>query len=415
MKCYKVLLMIGSSRASERRLLKGVAAYSKLNGPWVFYREPPFYRKKPAQSPRDRMKTLPELLECGLDGVVAFAPNAAHVDAKIPPGFPTVILPVDEKVQGRCCIVEESGAVGRMAAEHFLERGFRHFAFCGFDHMYWSRVRQEGFVQRLAQAGFSVDVYDFPIQASHQPWEVEHVSMTNWLKSLPTPVALMACNDDMAQQVIEANRLVGARIPDEIAILGVDNDEMICDLNHPPLSSIAMNFEKVGFEASAQLHLQMMGKEASSLEISSGPTCVHTRQSTDILAVEDAVVADALRFIRQRASNVVSVQDVVAGISTSRRLLERRFRRAIGLSIYQEIQRVHIELASRMLAETNWHLPDIARRCGFSNSVHFGVAFKRVTHMTPEQHRRRTQEMAMPKVPGLGETRAPQLRVAECG
>jgi len=396
MKCCKVLLLIGSSRASERRLLKGVAAYSRLNGPWVFYREPPLYRKQSIQNPLDRMNMLPALLKSGLDGIVAFAPNAAEVEAKIPPGFPAVILPVDEKVQGRCCIVEEPGVVGRMAAEHFLERGFKHFAFCGFDHMYWSRVRQEGFVQRLAEAGFSVDVYDFPIQASRQPWEVEHVSMTDWLTSLPTPVGLMACNDDMAQQVIEANRLAGARIPDEIAILGVDNDEVICDLNHPPLSSIAMNFEKVGFEASQQLHLQMRGKKASSLEIFSGPTCVHTRQSTYSLAVEDPVVVDALRFIRQRASTVVSVQDVVAGISTSRRLLERRFRQAIGLSIYQEIQRAHIEQASRMLVETNWHLPDIARQCGFSNAVHFGVAFKRLTRMTPEQHRRKTQGMAAP-------------------
>ena len=380
--------------------MKGIAAYSKLHGPWIFYREPPFYRKTLGQNRPDRVKALPASLQSGLDGIVAFAPNAAEIDAEIPAGFPTVILPVDEKIQGRCCIVEETGAVGRMAAEHFLQRGFKRFAFCGFDHMYWSRVREEGFVQHLAGAGSSVDVYNFPIEASRQPWEIERISMTDWLKSLPKPVGLMACNDDMAQQIIEANKLVGARIPDEIAILGVDNDEMICDLNHPPLSSIAMNFEKVGFEASLQLHLQMTGKKPSSLEIFSGPTCIHTRQSTDILAVGDPVVVEALRFIRQNASAMVSVQDVVAGISTSRRLLERRFRQAIGWSVYQEIQRVHIELASRMLAETNWHLPDIALRCGFSNSVHFGVAFKRLTHMTPEQHRRKTQKMTLPKIAG---------------
>ena len=397
MKCYKVLLMIGSARASERKLLHGIASYSQLNGPWIFYREPPSYRKKTLSHRRGQIRTVPALLECShLDGIVAFAPNAADIEADIPPGFPAVLLPVDEKVQGRCCIVEEPDAVGRMAAEHFLERGFKQFAYCGFDRMYWSRVRQEGFVRRLAEAGFSVDVYNFPVEASRQPWEVGHASMTDWLKSLPKPVGLMACNDDMAQQIIEANKLARAHIPEEIAILGVDNDEMICDLNHPPLSSIGMNFEKVGFEAALQLHLQMRGKKASSLEILSGPTCIHTRQSTDILAVEDPVVVEALRFIRQRASAVVSVQDVVVGISTSRRLLERRFRQAIGLSIYQEIQRVHIEQASRMLVETNWHLPDIARQCGFSNSVHFGVAFKRLTHMTPEQHRRKTQGLAVP-------------------
>ncbi len=399
-KCYKVLLMIGSSRASERKLLQGIASYSKLNGPWIFYREPPSYRRKPVSSRHGLIRTVPPMVERSqLDGIVAFAPNAADVEADIPQGFPAVLLPVDEKVQGRCCIVDEPDAVGRMAAEHFLERGFKQFAYCGFDHMYWSRVRQDGFVRRLAEAGFSVDVYNVPVQASGQPWEVEHASMTDWLTSLPKPVGLMACNDDMAQQIMEANKLACAHIPDEIAVLGVDNDEMICDLNHPPLSSIGMNFERVGFEAAQQLHLQMRGKRPSALEILSGPTCVHTRQSTDILAVEDPVVVEALRFIRQRASTVVSVQDVVAGISTSRRLLERRFRQAIGLSTYQEIQRVHIEQASRMLVETNWHLPDIARHCGFSNSVHFGVAFKRLTHVTPEQHRRKTQGIAVPAMP----------------
>jgi len=389
--------MIGSSRASERNLLKGIAAYSQLNGPWVFYREPPHYRKPASQKAPDQMQRFPALLDRSLDGIVAFAPNAAQVEAAIPPNFPSVILPVDQTIQGRCSIVEESGVVGKMAAEHFLERGFKQFAFCGFDHMYWSRVRQEGFVRYLAEAGFSVDVYNFPIQASRRPWEVEHGTMTDWLKSLPKPVGLMACNDDMAQQIIEANKLVGANIPDEIALLGVDNDEMICELNHPPLSSIEMNFEKVGFESALQLDRQMRGEKVSQQEIYSSPSHIHARQSTDILAVEDPVVAAAIRFIRDRVSEVVSVQDVVAGISTSRRLLERRFRQAIGLSIYQEIQRVHTERARRMLTDTNWHLSDIACRCGFSNQVHFCVAFKRQTNLTPEQYRRRAQKMTLPR------------------
>ncbi len=391
--------MIGSSRASERNLLKGIAAYSQLNGPWVFYREPPQYRKPSAQNQPDRTQKLPALLDGSLDGIVAFAPNAADMEAMIPTGFPSVILPVDERIQGRCGIVEESGVVGKMAAEHFLQRGFKQFAFLGLDHMYWSRTRQEGFVGHLEKAGFSANVHNFPIQASSLLWEVEHRRMTDCLQLLPKPVGLMACNDDMAQQIIEANKVVGAHIPDEIAILGVDNDEMICELNHPPLSSIEMNFEKVGFELAFQLDRQMRGEEVTQQEIFSRPTFIHARQSTDILAVEDPIVAEAIRFIRNHVSSVVSVQDVVVGISTSRRLLERRFRQAIGVSIYQEIQRIHIERARRMLAETNWHLSDIASRCGFSNQVHFGVAFKRQTALTPEQYRRRAQKMTLPRVP----------------
>jgi LacI family transcriptional regulator len=163
---------------------------------------------------------------------------------------------------------------------------------------------------------------------------------------------------------------------------------MICELTHPPMSSIALNFEEAGYEAAAQLDRQMKGKKAAIDEIHLRPMYIHTRQSTDVLAVENPAVAEALRFIRIHAGDVLTVEDVVEAASTSRRLLERHFRRAVGAGIYQEIQRAHIERASRMLVETNWSLADVAQQCGFSNPVHFSVAFKRQRNLTPEQHRR---------------------------
>jgi len=169
----------------------------------------------------------------------------------------------------------------------------------------------------------------------------------------------------------------------------VDDDEMICELTNPPLSSIAMNAEEAGYEAAAQLDRQMKGQKPSLYEIHLQPTYLHTRQSTDVLAVEDPVVANALRFIRTHAGDVLSVDDVVEATSTSRRLLERHFRQTVGLSVYREIQRAHVERACQMLVETNWPLAEVATRCGFSNSVHFSVAFKRQMNLTPEQHRHR--------------------------
>jgi LacI family transcriptional regulator len=394
----RVLLMIGCSRASERGFLRGIARYSRFHGPWVFYRELPFYRKPPyrRQPKGERASARPQ--ERGFDGLIAFAANRVQLEGFIPRSFPSVVLPIEEKIPGYCSIVEEAYTVGRMAAEHFLDRGFTRFAFCGFDHMYWSRVRQEGFVRRLSEAGFMVHLYD-PPGPSTRAMEAEQTSMTDWLRSLPKPVGLLACNDDRAQQVVEANKTAGIRVPDEIAILGVDNDDMICELTHPPLSSIALNCEEAGYEAAAQLDRQMRGKKASIKEIYLRPTHVHTRQSTDVSAVEDTVVARAMHFIRTHAGDVLSVQDVVEAAAASRRVLERHFRRTVGAGIYKEIQQARIERACQMLVETHWPLEHIAERCGFSSVVHFGLAFKRHTGLTPLEYRRSS---TMP-------TRAPAL------
>jgi LacI family transcriptional regulator len=369
-------------------MLRGIVRYSRFHGPWILYREPPFYRMPPYCPQPRQARAVTRLQDHGIDGVIAFAANCAQLREFIPPGFPAVVLPIEDKTPDCCSIVEKDNAVGRIAAEHFLERGFTRFAFCGFDHMYWSRVRQEGFVRRLAKDGLTVRLYEPPGPPARVPWEAEQASMADWLKSLPKPVGLLACNDDRAQQVFEADKAAGVRVPDEIAILGVDNDDMICELTNPPLSSVAMSFEEAGYEAAAQLDRQMTGKEVSAGEIYLRPTHIHTRQSTDVLAVEDPAVAKALRFIRDHACDILSVDDVVEATAISRRLLERHFRQTLGISIYREIQRVRVERACQMLVETNWSLANIAEQCGFSNAIHFGVAFKRQMKVTPEQHRR---------------------------
>lgn len=356
----------------------------------MLFREPPFYRRPPYHVFPTDTRTPTQLRDQHIDGIITFIANQAQLEALIPHGFPSVVLPIEEKTPGCCSIVEKAGTVGQMAAEHFLDRGFTRFAFCGYDHMFWSRIRQEGFVRRVTQAGFTVHLYEPPGPSNCLTWEAEQISMAEWLASLPKSVGLMVCNDDRAQQVVEANKIAQRRIPDEIAILGVDDDDMICELTHPPLSSIAMNFEEAGYEAAAQLDRQMTSRRPPRKEIRLRPTYVHTRQSTDVLAVEDPIVIKALRFIRSRAAEVLSVDDVVEATSTSRRLLERHFKDVVGTSVYQEIQRTHIERACRMLVETSWSLTEIAGRCGFSNPVHFSIAFKRHVHTTPQQHRRRS-------------------------
>ncbi len=394
----KVVLALGTERKSGRAILRGIARYASLHTPWVFETEPPFYGKYPYIVGEDRRaRALTDLGDMGADGVIAFAVNKAQAEAFLSTGLPSVIVPVEDTVPGCCCVIEERYAVGLMAAEHLLNRGFKQFAYCGLNRTYWSRVREEGFAHRLNQVGYEPDVYCRDESSRQTSWGLEQRQMAMWLRSLPKPVGLMAFNDERAQQVLEAGKLADVRVPDEVAIVGVDDDDIICDLADPPLSSIAMNFDDVGYEAAHQLHLQMAGKKPSMWEIHQRPTHIVTRQSTDILAVEDKSVSTALRFIRSHAADMITVQDVVNAASVSRRLLERHFQRTLGRSVHKEIQRVHVERACELLLRTDWPLRQVAAQAGFSGSVHLGVAFKRVMKLTPQGYR----DQSMSQNPGI--------------
>jgi len=384
----KVVLALGAERKSGRAILRGIARFASLHASWLFETEPPFYGKYPYNAGADRReRALARLGDMGADGVIAFAVDEGEAQAFIPARLPSVVIPVEETIPGRCSIVEERYAVGAMAAEHLLNRGFKRFAYCGLNQTYWSRVREEGFAHRLGQAGFEPDVYRPKKPSSQTTWGAEQHRMAAWLRSLPKPVGLMAFNDERAQQVLEAGQLIEVCVPDEIAVIGVDDDDIICDLADPPLSSIAMDFENVGYEAARQLHRQMEGHQPSIWEIRQRPTHIVTRQSTDILAIEDASVSDALRFIRSHGADMITVQDVVNAASVSRRLLERHFQRALGRSVHKEIQRVHVERACELLLCTKWPLRQVAEKAGFSGPVHLGVAFKRVMRLTPQGYR----------------------------
>ena len=386
----KVILKLGAERKSGRAMLRGIARFSSLHHPWVFESEPPFYWKYPysvATGVSSRQKTLTWLRESDIDGIITFVLNEAHAKTLIPVGFPSVVIPVQETIPGRCNIIEERHAAGQMAARYLLERGFTRFAFCGLDHTYWSRVRREGFVNQLDVAGFKPVVYRPKKPSTKISWETEQRSLAKWLRSLPKHIGLMAFNDERAQQVLEASKLAEVRVPDEIAVIGVDDDDIICGFTDPPLSSIAINFEEVGYEAARQLHIQIEGAKPSAWEIYQRPMRVVTRQSTDIIAVEDKWVGDALRFIRAHSAEMITVPDVAEHVSVSRRLLERHFQQTLGRSIRKEIERCHIERACQLLDHTNWTAERIAEHSGFSSPVHFAVVFKRVMNMTPRQYR----------------------------
>lgn len=377
----KVVLLINPSRAHTRGLLKGIAKYSRLKGLWRFYRPLEYRERKGVQ------RLLPALKAIQPNGILMREPPER--DQIIKMSIPTVCFPyTTEKIANAANVITDHVSVGEMAAKHLLRRGLRQFAYCGFDDWWWSRLRGDGFRKTLAQAGCQISVYRLPREKSKRSWDKELPIIADWLVKLPRPMGLMACNDDRGELVIEACKMAGLRVPEEVAVVGVDNDEFICDLSSPPLSSIVLSVEKAGYEAAELLDKMMAAEQIARPEIYIRPTHVVTRQSTDILSIEDTDVAEAVSFIRQHAKMPIQVASVVEAVSLSRRVLEKRFRRALGHSIHAEIRRVRTELIVQMLAETEMPISEIADALGFPSVAHVSRYFRKEKGMSPLKYRR---------------------------
>ena len=213
--------------------------------------------------------------------------------------------------------------------------------------------------------------------------------MVDWLKSLPKPVGLMACNDYRGRQVIEACKTAGILVPEEVAVLGVDNDEVICNLANPPLSSIQLNVRRAGYEAAELLDKLMSDKEVTSQKIDVLPTHVITRQSTDIMAISDREVASALRFIRKHSREPIQVSDVARAVALTSRSLQRKFRSVLNRSVHNEISYARMERISQLLIETHLPISLIASEFGFSDVAHMARSFRKIKGTTPLAFRKK--------------------------
>ena len=380
-KIRKVILLITPSREFTRGLLRGIAKYSRIQGLWAFYR-PLDYRE-----PKGKERLLSLMKTWNPDGILMREPH--KIEEIIAMGVPTISCPYTRaKIPGMANIMTDHISIGKMAAKHLLERGFKRFAYCGFDDWWWSRKRGESFSKKVAKVGYPTYFYKQPRAKTKRTWDKELPIIADWLLTLPKPIGLMACNDDRGEWVIEACKVAGLNVPDEMAIIGVDNDHLICDLCNPSLSSIVLNVEKAGYEAAALLDKMMASEKVINYEIYVQPTHVVVRQSTDILAIDDPDVVAAVRFIRQHSKNVIQVNDVVNAIALSRRVLEKRFRSILGHSIHDEIRRVRVEQIIQMLAETEMSISEIAEVLGFPDVAHVSRYFSKEKGMSPLVYRR---------------------------
>lgn len=377
----RVAILVESSNAYGRGLLLGV--HDHLAG----YQAPRWMTFLPEHG--RGAPPLKALATWHVDGVIARVENDQIARAVEELQVPTVDVSAARLLSGYPFVETDDALIARLAASHFQELRFRNVAFVGDPRFSWSANRERHFAEEAAARGMVVDVFVPARRAKSTVLEYGE-SLAHWLRSLQKPVAVFACQDCMGTQVLEACRWENIRVPDEVAVLGVDNDEVLCSLSSPPLSSIVPDARGAGRLAGELLDGVILG-EAVPLENLLPPLRVAVRQSTDIVAVDDPLVAEAARFIHQNAHRGLKVGDVVAAMAVSRRSLTQRFIQQLNRSPHDEILRVQLQIVERLLRESGLKMVAIARKSGFKHPEYMAAVFQKQYGTSPSEWRRKNR------------------------
>ncbi len=368
-------------------MLKGIAHFERTHHIWTAFHDDQAISETDLRWIRGKR----------WQGVISRHTTPQLVAACAERNIPLVDLNDVEPFPGVPKLRPDNVSIGHLGAEHFIERGYQKFGFTGFTNNLWSRERRDGFVEAVRLAGRECSVFDVEYPGDSTPfWDEEQShNLTGWLKGLPKPIGVMACVDLRAQQVISAALSAGILVPEEVAVLGVNNDTIRCDLADPALSSVAPNAFQSGYRAAALLRDLLAGKQPKVMDQRVEPLGVVTRHSTDVLAVEDRNVAAALSFIREQACHGITVEQVLQHAHASRSQMERKFRQHIGRSPQAEIRRVQLRKIRQLLLETDFPLKRIAELTGFEHMEYMCVLFKRMTGTSPGTYRVTMQDKAV--------------------
>ena len=383
-----VALIVETSLAPGRDMLRGIARYVREHGPWSTFHEP-----------RSLEESVPGWLSHWRgDGIIVRAQNRQIFKAVKAAGIPAVDV-LGVMPSGKLPLVHvDDVRIAILAAEHLLERGFRRFAFFGLSGENWSQRRRDTFMATITAAGCPCTVFETPREIHHtKMWEDYADDLARWISGLPKPVGLMACSDQCGPVLLEACRRAGAVVPDEVAVIGVDNDEPLCEVADPTLSSVQPDHYRVGYEAAGLLASLMSGHAAPAAPIYVPPRGVVTRQSTDVLAIDDRDVARAVRFIREQACLGPSIDDVASHVAVSRSVLQRRFKKVTGRTLHEEILKVRLSRARELLIETDLPPAAIAERTGFKHQEYMGFVFRQQLGRTPGQIRAASRAQEAPQ------------------
>jgi LacI family transcriptional regulator len=395
----EVALLLETSTEYGRGLLRGILKYARLHGPWSL-----------SVAPGHLDQSLPAMVSWKGTGVIArvHTPEMAKWvrSTRLPLVVSSLLESQPFSLNGAYGEIRtDSEAIARMGAKHLLDTGLRRFAFCGFANHQWSAAREQGFTSMVTEAGYECSA--LRIGAANwmkrpnwmESWAHDRPILADWLRSLPKPVGLMAANDACGREVLQVCTAERIQVPDEVAVVGVDNDEMMCELSTPPLSSVALDMVKAGYESARLLDALMGGQRVAKRVVWVEPTHVVHRRSSDVIVQEDKAIGGALRYIREHARHPVSVSEVSEAVGISRRALERRFLAALGRTILDEITRGHLARARQLLVETDLPCYQIAEEAGFGSLKSFNRTFRKAERMTPLRFRQHST--VVPSAPSI--------------
>jgi LacI family transcriptional regulator len=383
-KSPRVALLIETSRAYGRGLLQGVIRYLRAHDQWSLY-----------VRPHDLGAPVPSWLKHWHgDGILARIEDRRAAEVIRRTGVPAVDLRFSVPNTGLPGVGIDNRAVVELAFQHLRDAGFKQFGFCSVPRgrSTWMDLRCELFQGLVRAAGLPCHVHAGLAGRRRVAWEEEQEEIAAWVSGLPKPIGVMACNDDRGIQVTDACRRAKVLVPDEVAVIGVDNDEILSNLSNPPLSSVDINTPRIGYEAAALLSRMMAGKPAPAQPVFLAPRGVVARGSTDVLATSDRDLALAIRFLREHACEGLRLKEAPSQILLSLRTLERRTYELLGRSPREEVMRVRLERAKQLLTETDLLVGVIAAKSGFSQAKYFSQAFHAKLGVTPGQYRQDTQK-----------------------
>lgn len=381
----RVALLIESSRTYGRGVLRGIARFTHVHGPWSIF----------AQE-RELHSGIPSWIKNWRgDGIIARIENRRMARELLRLGLPVVDVLGNEKYEGIPGFDTDAEAVARLAADFFIKAGFPEIAFCGYRGIPFSDRRERALKARLATLNrpllvCSPKLSNYPlshIQAIEESGVATQKTIAGWLRQQRHPLALVACNDVRAQQVLNACRDFSLKVPEQVAVMGVDNDDVLCSLSEPSLTSIQPDTERLGYEAAALLDRLMSGHRAEPGIRQISPLTMVERDSTDVIPVDDPILVRALRLIREQLTRGIGVKDVVHRAGRSRTDLEQRFRRHLKISIHGEILRQRLDRACELLRQTDLRIDEVAGRSGFNTSAHLCRLFQRHFQTTPGHYR----------------------------
>ena len=375
-----VALIVETSKIYGREILLGIAQYVRLNGPWSLY-----------TAERGQDDDEPSwLADWAGDGIITRGLDMKLCRAAAARGIPVISLRnLVEKPDFPTLFPDQTLIVSRII-DHFLERGFQNLAYVGVHgHRGWERLRREAFLKLLAAKGCSNVSIRPSLADPNLSWEQQQETIASWVKTLPTPVGIIVSHDTQGIQLLDACRRAGVRVPDDVAVVSVDNDPVLCEVATPPLSSLDQNVQKLGFEAASMLDQMMRGKKYAKQNYYFDPGQVVVRQSSDVLAVGDAKLAKSIRFVRENACKGIDVNAIAKAAGMSRRSLEKKFVEQIGRTPLEEVQEIRFRRMRQLLLETDYVLPQIAELTGFQYQEYMVRFFKKRAGMPPGEFRRK--------------------------